>query len=148
MTEVTQNHPFPVEHGKVSYYTAKDGQKLRVGEWGTELAQPKGKLVFNHGFTEHIGVFDNLFKRMVDNGYYVLALDQRGAGEQCQGKKYGITNETFVYEDLNGVIKEYLVKDNSIEQSKKDKLSHLYLHPVPCHIATACSSFQNSPLSG
>ncbi|AOW02872.1 Alpha/Beta hydrolase protein [Yarrowia lipolytica] len=121
-TEATETHPFPVKHGKVSYYTAKDGQKLRVGEWGTELAQPKGKLVFNHGFTEHIGVFDELFKRMVDNGYYVLALDQRGAGEQCQGKKYGITNETFVYEDLNGVIKEYLVKNNSIEQSKKEKL--------------------------
>lgn len=118
----TKEHPFPVVTGKVSYYTAKDGQRLRVGEWGTELTQPKGKLLFNHGFTEHIGVFEDLFKRLVEKGYYVLAFDQRGAGEQCQGKKYGITNETFVYEDLNGIIKEYLIKDNSIDQSKKDKL--------------------------
>jgi acylglycerol lipase len=70
-------------------------------------ATPRAHIVFIHGFIEHIGRYDTIFKRWQANGVSVFGFDQRGFGETALNRQhrtrfsiYGLTSWKQQMEDI------------------------------------------------
>jgi len=70
-------------------------------------ARPRAHIVFIHGFVEHIGRYDTIFKRWQANGVSVFGFDQRGFGRtaldrqhRSWGSIYGLTSWKDQMEDI------------------------------------------------
>ncbi|KAK9321001.1 Alpha/Beta hydrolase protein [Lipomyces orientalis] len=64
------------------------------------------KLLFLHGFAEHVDRYSELFDFLASRGIEVFAFDQRGAGQTSREKKqWGMTDEKMVFLDLEEIIR-------------------------------------------
>ncbi|KAK9475607.1 Alpha/Beta hydrolase protein [Lipomyces japonicus] len=80
---------------------------------GTETV---AKLIFNHGFAEHVGRYDELFSALISKGIEVFCFDQRGAGNTSPLQKdWGLTNEQHVFRDLDYLIEKKIGPDRENE---------------------------------
>lgn len=70
----------------------------------------RGKVLFNHGFCDDVDNFNDVWPEVAEIGFEVVGFDQRGAGKTSPGKAYAVTNEEWVYKDLDRVV-EYCLKD-------------------------------------
>jgi len=66
--------------------------------------EDKGTLIITHGLAEHSGRFEDIAKRIVNEGYNVITHDLRGHGKS-QGKRGSIKSYKLFIEDLNTIIK-------------------------------------------
>jgi acylglycerol lipase len=71
-----------------------DGASLYTKTW-TPASPIKAKLVFVHGFSEHINRYDDFFLKVAAEGIQVLGFDQRGWGRSAKSKSdWGLTGPT------------------------------------------------------
>ncbi|OLN97484.1 putative monoglyceride lipase [Colletotrichum chlorophyti] len=86
-----------------------DGQKLYTKTWTPE-GPVKAKLVFVHGFSDHIGRYDELFLNLASRGIQVFAWDQRGWGRSAAKPAHrGLTGPTSrVLADVAAFIRDKL----------------------------------------
>lgn len=70
---------------------------------------------------------------MADIGFDVIGFDQRGAGKTSPGKDFAITNDKYVFEDL----------DRIVEFAAKDYDGKLFMcgHSMVCCVALEYSGF-------
>lgn len=73
-----------------------------------EVDNPKGLVIINHGFSEHVGRYNMVANKLNESGYIVCRYDLRGHGKTVSRKGY-IKNYNDFIEDLKCVI-EYLEK--------------------------------------
>ncbi|KAI3536546.1 hydrolase [Colletotrichum abscissum] len=83
-----------------------DGHKLHSTTWTPE-GPIKAKLVFVHGFSDHVGRYDELFPNLAGRGIQVFSWDQRGWGRSAASKSdRGLTGPTSrVLADVAAFIK-------------------------------------------
>ena len=58
------------------WHTSDDGRKLYTKTWTTE-GPAKARLVFIHGFSDHINTYGNFFPTLAAKGIEVYSFDQR-----------------------------------------------------------------------
>jgi acylglycerol lipase len=58
------------------WHTTDDGCKLYTKTWTTE-GPAKARLVFIHGFSDHINTYDYFFTTLAAKGIDVYSFDQR-----------------------------------------------------------------------
>ena len=66
-----------------SWIGASDGTALHLTRWYSDRP-PKAALMIAHGMAEHSARYARLAGELVDNGYEVYAIDQRGHGQTAQ----------------------------------------------------------------
>ncbi|KAL0932997.1 putative alpha/beta hydrolase [Colletotrichum truncatum] len=90
-----------------------DGQKLYSKTWTPE-GTIKAKLVFVHGFSDHIGRYDELFPYLASRGIQVFGWDQRGWGRSVtKTAERGFTGPTSrVIADVAAFIRDKLPSPN------------------------------------
>lgn len=89
-------------------FSVDAGLKLASKTWPVEQgATRKGVVLFLHDLAEYTGVYDEFFADFAKSGFEVVSYDQRGSGLSIKDGRYaGITNEHFVFDDLNRIIVE------------------------------------------
>uniref|UniRef100_A0A060TCS8 ARAD1D38346p n=1 Tax=Blastobotrys adeninivorans TaxID=409370 RepID=A0A060TCS8_BLAAD len=94
------------EATKLELKNPQDGLVLNAKEWSPAEGSDKNALVvIVHGFGESIEDYESFAKELSSNGYRVVAFDQRGFGKTARTRKdYGISNEYYVFEDLDAVL--------------------------------------------
>ncbi|WFA09412.1 alpha/beta hydrolase [Tissierella sp. Yu-01] len=89
--------------------------KMRDGillNYQKDLAKnPKGVILINHGFAEHLGRYDYVTKRLVDSGYNVYRYDLRGHGRSKSRLGHIEYFNDFI-EDCDEMV-ELMIKENS-----------------------------------
>ncbi|KAI7960029.1 hypothetical protein MJO29_005097 [Puccinia striiformis f. sp. tritici] len=82
------------ESGKMSSFTAQTeweegpgGCSFFTKRWTPGGKESIAKLIFLHGFMEHISRYDHVFSRYAEAGIEVFAFDQRGFGETAARTK-------------------------------------------------------------
>lgn len=96
-------------------FQTEDGLNIHVKTWPAATDKPlKAKILINHGFGENTDDYDDYLPDIAKEGYEICVFDQRGFGQTAQGKKdYGISNEYYVFEDLNALVKS-LIEDSVV----------------------------------
>lgn len=61
-----------------------------------ELANPKGVVIMNHGFSEHLGRYEHLARFLYNNGYNVIRYDLRGHGKSTSKRGYLSDYQEFI----------------------------------------------------
>ncbi|KOS17364.1 putative monoglyceride lipase [Escovopsis weberi] len=91
------------EHDNVSFYTKT---------WTPE-GPTKAKLIFIHGFSDHINRYNDFFPRLAKHGIQVLGWDQRGWGRTAKKPSdKGLTGPTsLVLADMAAFIEDKLPSD-------------------------------------
>ncbi|TDZ28341.1 putative monoglyceride lipase [Colletotrichum spinosum] len=86
-----------------------DGHKLYTQTW-TPAGPVRAKLVFVHGFSDHIGRYDELFPNLAGRGIQVYSWDQRGWGRSVtKPAERGLTGPTSrVLSDVAAFIRDKL----------------------------------------
>jgi len=69
-----------------SWYTTSDNQELFTRTWNA-VGDVKAILILVHGFGEHCGRYDALFKQFSSQGIQSYSWDQRGFGETAKKSK-------------------------------------------------------------
>ncbi|ANB14309.1 Yju3p [Sugiyamaella lignohabitans] len=89
-----------------SRFKTDDGLQLYVKKWLVPEGTPlRAKILFNHGFSEHMDAYDHFFPDFAARGYEIIGYDQRGAGHTSPLKKdFGNTNEYYVFNDLEELL--------------------------------------------
>lgn len=72
---------------------------------------PKGVILINHGFAEHLGRYDYVSKRLVGSGYNVYRYDLRGHG-RTNSKLGHVEDFNDFIEDCNEMV-ELIIKENT-----------------------------------
>ncbi len=70
-----------------------------------EVEKPKGSVIITHGIAEHSGRYDEIAKRLNDEGYNVIRYDLRGHG-QSQGKRGALKSFHQFIDDLHAFVME------------------------------------------
>jgi len=86
-----------------------DGVKLYSKTW-TPTGPIKAKLVFVHGYSEHINRYNDFFSRLASQGIQVFGWDQRGWGRSAsKPSEWGLTGPTTqVVADVAAFVKDKL----------------------------------------
>lgn len=58
------------------WHTTDDGRKLYTKTWTTD-GPAQARLVFIHGFSDHINTYGNFFPYLASKGIEVYSFDQR-----------------------------------------------------------------------
>ncbi|PKS11643.1 hypothetical protein jhhlp_001794 [Lomentospora prolificans] len=76
----------------------------------------KAKLIFLHGFSDHIGRYEELFRHLVSHGIQVFGFDQRGWGRSVAKPSHkGLTGSTAqVLADIAAFISSKLPSDEPV----------------------------------
>jgi len=77
--------------------------------WQTASTKPRAIIVTLHGLIMHGGVFDSIARRLVNQGYIVVAPDMRGYGRWRTGKEQKEQCEVSydeTFDDILGLIKK------------------------------------------
>ncbi|KZM20502.1 Acylglycerol lipase [Ascochyta rabiei] len=92
------------------WHTVDDGRKLYTKTWTRENQAATARLVFIHGFSDHINTYGNFFPRLAAQGIEVYGFDQRGWGKSVtQASERGHTGPTArVLADMTSFIKSVL----------------------------------------
>lgn len=100
---------------KTKKFQTEDGLNIHVKTWPAASDKPlKAKILISHGFGENTDDYDDYLPDIAKEGYEICVFDQRGFGQTAQGKKdYGISNEYYVFEDLNALVKS-LIEDSVV----------------------------------
>lgn len=93
------------------WVTFPDSHKLYTKTWKA-AGSPKARLIFVHGFSDHINFYDVLFPPLASQGIEVHAFDQRGWGRSVQAPaQKGLTGPTEkVLDDMTFFIKHVIEK--------------------------------------
>lgn len=70
-----------------------------------EVEKPKGTIIITHGIAEHSGRYDEITKKLNDEGYSVVRYDLRGHG-QSQGKRGALKSYHQFIDDLHVFVSE------------------------------------------
>ncbi|CAK7897563.1 monoglyceride lipase [[Candida] anglica] len=93
---------------------------------GKEQRPPcRGKVLFVHGWCEHVGMYYRIMETLADQGFECHAFDQRGSGKTSLGKYRGRVGRTkeVIYRDLDSMIEHFFFNSSSEEGEKQD--SHI-----------------------
>lgn len=88
--------------------TANDGTAINA-KLVLPPGEPKGAVMICHGFGEHMAMYQEAAEVFVSAGYAAVPFDQRGHGEACSKKTYGVIPgyDSFL-DDLDAVKKGVL----------------------------------------
>ncbi|XPS93939.1 Acylglycerol lipase [Ascochyta lentis] len=89
------------------WHTVDDGRKLYTKTWTPDTQPAKARLVFIHGFSDHINTYGNFFSALAAKGIEVYSFDQRGWGKSVtKTSERGHTGPTTrVLADITSFIK-------------------------------------------
>ncbi|KAM7204183.1 Alpha/Beta hydrolase fold [Rhypophila sp. PSN 637] len=92
-----------------------DGHKVYTKSY-LPAGTPKAKLVFIHGFSDHVGRYHNLFSHLANRGIAVHSFDQRGWGKSVtKPAQKGLTGRTeTVIADVAAFVKHHLNEQPTI----------------------------------
>lgn len=87
-----------------------DGATLVCRSWSPPEGQNvKARIVYVHGFSEHILAYDEWFPSIASEGYHVTMYDARGHGKTAKNpSEFGRSNEKQVMSDLEVVVSHVL----------------------------------------
>ncbi|EMC94480.1 hypothetical protein BAUCODRAFT_73491 [Baudoinia panamericana UAMH 10762] len=98
------------------WLTTPDNAKLYTKHWRSNTAQPRARLVFIHGFSDHCNFYGILFPSLACQGVIVHSFDQRGWGrsvhDPAQKGRSGPTKQ--VLEDITTFINSLPTADASV----------------------------------
>jgi alpha-beta hydrolase superfamily lysophospholipase len=128
---------------------ASDGTPLHILHWHGS-APPKAVLMIAHGMAEHAARYARLAERLVEDGYQVYALDQRGHGVTASKGMLGL------YADQGGwdkVVGDLASLNHHIRQQHPQTPIFLLGHSMGSYIGMAylmrhSCSLQGAILSG
>ena len=86
-----------------------------------KVESPKAAVVFVHGICEHLGRYEHIKNKFLDNGYNVYRYDARGHG-RSEGKRGYLEDFTDYLEDLTN---KQMALMAEIIQGKKSADSYL-----------------------
>ena len=86
--------PYLTAHGTDENVSAFDGTKLYVSRYRSD-AQSRGSVFLVHGFTESAVKFSELIYSLLQNGFDVVAYDQRGHGRS--GREEGLSDPSVTH---------------------------------------------------
>jgi alpha-beta hydrolase superfamily lysophospholipase len=118
-----------------TFESSKDKLQLYLKRWlpsgvnASPPTPPRAAIVFLHGFIEHYGRYDNVFKPFAQANIQVTAFDQRGFGRSWKKnanpkKAHGNTTWKQQFEDAEDMIR--LERSRLDQKYEKDKVP-LYL---------------------
>ncbi|KAK0651891.1 serine hydrolase-like protein [Cercophora newfieldiana] len=92
-----------------------EGKRLYTKAWLPEDT-PKAKLLFVHGFSDHVNRYNRMMTALVNRGIAVYGFDQRGWGRSVNGThEQGLTGPTSrVIADIALFIKSHLPADPEV----------------------------------
>ncbi|KAK4453262.1 Alpha/Beta hydrolase protein [Podospora aff. communis PSN243] len=92
-----------------------EGKHLYTKSWLPD-GPPKAKLVFIHGFSDHVNRYNRMMTALANRGIAVYGFDQRGWGRSVSGThENGLTGPTSrVIADIAAFIKSHLPADDSV----------------------------------
>ncbi len=100
-----------IQHNGASFFTRT---------WSPpEGITPILDVLYMHGFSDHVGNADIWAEDFSSKGVNFFAFDERGFGETAHGKERAVTNDYYVYDDLEFFV-EYV-------QAKKDYTGKLII---------------------
>lgn len=104
--------PATVSHVEYEFSKVPVGDiELHVKTWKVpEGTTQRSVILFNHGFGDNSNQYDDFAPYLALKGHKVVLYDQRGAGLTSPPEQYGLTNEKYVMQDLDGMI-EHITKD-------------------------------------
>ena len=70
-----------------------------------EVADAKASIIITHGIAEHSGRYEEITKKLNDQGYSVIRYDLRGHG-QSQGKRGALKSYHQFIDDLHVLVSE------------------------------------------
>ncbi|KAK1760800.1 putative monoglyceride lipase [Echria macrotheca] len=87
-----------------------DGKSLYTKSWLPENGEPKAKLIFIHGYSDHVNRYNAMFRWLAGRGIAVHGFDQRGWGRSVtKPAEKGLTGPTSrVLADIAAFIKPHL----------------------------------------
>lgn len=113
---------FQSSHDQLTFYLKR---WIPTGVTTNPSIAPRAQLVFAHGFIEHYGRYDNIFKLFAQDNIAITAFDQRGFGQTWTKhpdpkKAHGNTTWKQQFEDIEDLIR--LEKSRLDEKFGKDKV--------------------------
>ncbi|KAK0626600.1 Alpha/Beta hydrolase protein [Immersiella caudata] len=92
-----------------------EGKRLYSKSWLPD-DPPKAKLLFIHGFSDHVNRYNRMMTSLANRGIAVYGFDQRGWGRSVAGThEHGLTGPTpRVIADIAAFIKSHLPADDSV----------------------------------
>ena len=132
-----------------SWIGASDGTALHLTRWYSDRA-PKAALMIAHGMAEHSARYARLASELVDNGYEVYAIDQRGHGQTAQR---GIQGHYAERDGWNQVVGDLASLNHHIRKQHPQAPIFLLGHSMGSYIGMAylmqhSCSLQGAILSG
>ncbi|MET1079078.1 MAG: alpha/beta hydrolase [Pseudomonas sp.] len=131
------------------WLTASDAASLYVNHWFGEQP-PKAVVMIAHGMAEHSARYARLAQALVDAGYAVYALDQRGHGHTAQR---GVLGHFADQDGWRKVVNDLASLNHHIRQQHPDAPIFLFSHSMGSYIGQAylmqhSCSLQGAVLSG
>jgi alpha-beta hydrolase superfamily lysophospholipase len=87
----------------MSTFTSRDGTVLHEAIWNVAGGQPRGAVVLQHGYGEHIGRYDHVGKALAARGFVTRGSDLRGHG-QSSGARGHCNRFSDYLDDLAALI--------------------------------------------
>ena len=86
-------------------WKSNDGLNVFGQKWENETDAPKAVICLVHGFGEHSSRYDHVAQFFTDNGYAMIAFDQRGHG-RTEGKRGHFVSYDEVLNDVDNLLNQ------------------------------------------
>jgi len=151
MKTESMNNPVPPEAPDAEWVEAN---KCRFYTRRWTAPNPVARVVFVHGFVEHIDRYDWAFKRLASRGISVFAYDQRGFGRTAWATStQGITSWSKALPDIDHFIAQELARDQSTplylyghSMGGAEVLAYATRTPPTSHVGQLAGVISSAPL--
>ena len=112
MKTESMNNPVPPEAADAEWIEGPGKCRFYTRRWTADA--PVARIVFVHGFVEHIDRYDWAFTRLASRGVSVFAYDQRGFGRTAYATStQGITSWSKALPDIDFFVAQEAKRDTS-----------------------------------
>ena len=120
MASSTDETSYPGVRIETLTHTFSDGHPVHMKKFHPSSSTPLAKLVFVHGYDDHIGRYYEFFPTLASRGITVIAWDQRGWGQSARTvAEHGLSGTTeLVLSDIAHVVRSEL-SDMKIEDDSE-----------------------------
>lgn len=110
---------------KKDFFLPSEDGKIELGISLYEVENPKATIQFTHGMTGHRGVYDQVNQYLADQGYAVIASDNRGHGDSVNDF-YRVGYMDHYENNINDQLTVWEYMDNRYPDLPHYSLSHSF----------------------